>query len=78
MMREVAVSVRHACGFRIAAMIPSHNHGFRLRNTLCVLACRGTAHGNEREQASKKKTTQKSHATWERVGWADTHHDIAP
>ena len=68
MMRDVAVSFRHACGSCIAAIIPRHHDGLRLRNTLCVLACRGTAHGKEREQAGKKKTAQKRHATWEESG----------
>jgi hypothetical protein len=61
-MRTVAVSVRHT------GVISRYKDGKRLRNTLCVLACRGAAHGKEREQASKKKTTQKRHATWARSG----------
>lgn len=63
-VRTVATRVRDVTGFRRAAMIDGHGHAVRhLPDSLRVLASRRAAHGEEREQASKKKTTQKTHAT---------------
>lgn len=57
-VRTVATRVRDVTGFRRAAMINGHNHAVRrLPDSLRVLASRRAAHGEEREQASKKKTT---------------------
>jgi hypothetical protein len=63
-MRTVRAPVRHAFGMRRLAMIAGRNEGVRRwRDALNRLACRCTAHGKEREQASKQKTAQKSHAS---------------
>ena len=63
--RTVAASVCHVTWFRSAAMIAGHDDVVRLlRDSLRMFARRRTAHGEEREQASKNKTTQKTHAAW--------------
>ena len=57
-VRTVATRVRDGTGFRRAAMIDGHGYAVRrLPDSLRVLASRRAAHGEEREQASKKKTT---------------------
>lgn len=67
-MRTMAPGFRHAAVIRRAAMVADRNNGVRHRRNvlraLRVLACRRAAHGEEREQTSKKETAQKNHAAW--------------